>query len=138
MRRAFASLDQRTPYLGGAFLPASIQFTTYVDAGRAVPATPDGRAAGEPLADSLGAVQGRDTAGPTALLRSVAKLPLQSALGTPVLNLRLQKQFLRAALRPLVLGAKRFSTRWRTPKSTRTSLCAPAAIRNTSTVSRPN
>lgn len=104
VRRAFASLDQRTPYLGGAFLPASIQFTTYVDAGRAVPATPDGRAAGEPLADSLGAVQGRDTAGPTALLRSVAKLPLQSALGTPVLNLRLQKQFLRAALRPLVLG----------------------------------
>lgn len=104
VRRAFASLDQRTPYLGGAFLPASIQFTTYVDAGRAVPATPDGRAAGEPLADSHGAVQGRDTAGPTALLRSVAKLPLQSALGTPVLNLRLQKQFLRAALRPLVLG----------------------------------
>ena len=83
---------------------ASIQFTTYVDAGAAVPATPDGRAAGEPLADSLGAVQGRDTAGPTALLRSVAKLPLQSALGTPVLNLRLQKQFLRAALRPAVLG----------------------------------
>lgn len=104
VRRAFATLDQRTPYLGGAFLPASIQFTTYVDAGAAVPATPDGRAAGEPLADSLGAVQGRDTAGPTALLRSVAKLPLQSALGTPVLNLRLQKQFLRAALRPLVLG----------------------------------
>ena len=34
----------------------------------------------------------------------MAKLPLQSALGTPVLNLRLQKQFLRAALRPLVLG----------------------------------
>lgn len=83
VRRAFATLDQRTPYLGGAFLPASIQFTTYVDAGAAVPATPDGRAAGEPLADSLGAVQGRDTAGPTALLRSVAKLPLQSALGTP-------------------------------------------------------
>ena len=104
VRRAFATLDQRTPYLGGAFLPASIQFTTYVDAGAAVPATPDGRAAGEPLADSLGAVQGRDTAGPTALLRSVAKLPLQSALRTPVLNLRLQKEFLRAALRPLVLG----------------------------------
>ena len=82
---------------GRAFLPASIQFTTY-GRGPGRPRHADGRAAGEPLADSLGAVQGRDTAGPTALLRSVAKLPLQSALGTPVLNLRLQKQF--SARRP--------------------------------------
>lgn len=42
--------------------------------GREMPATADGRRAGEPLADSLGAAQGRDLSGPTALIRSICTL----------------------------------------------------------------
>ena len=67
-------------------------FETYTNAGRAVGATPDGRLAGEPLADSIGPCQGRDTHGPTAMLRSVARLPLHLATGTPVLNVRFSKR----------------------------------------------
>lgn len=100
----FGALRQRTPYLGRAFLPASIQFVTYAEAGACVPATPDGRADGAPLADSIGAVHGKDRRGPTALLRSAARLPQAEAIGTPVLNLRLQKPYLEAHLKTLVEG----------------------------------
>lgn len=96
--------DQITPWLGGQFLPSSIQFTTYVEAGKDVPATPDGRREGEPLADSIGAVHGKDTSGPTALLNSVAKLPLEKMSGTPVLNLRLKKDTINKYLKPLITG----------------------------------
>jgi formate C-acetyltransferase len=102
--RVFDLAGERTPFLGGQFLPSSIQFVTYVAAGYGVGATPDGRDRGSPLADSLGAVHGKDKAGPTAMLNSVAKLPLYKAAGTPVLNLRLKKSDLAVCLRPLVSG----------------------------------
>ena len=76
---------------GGRYIASCILFTTYLGAGRSVAATPDGRKAFEALVDSVGAVPGCDEKGPTALLKSVAKLPLHLAAGTPVLNLRFQK-----------------------------------------------
>jgi formate C-acetyltransferase len=79
---------------GGRYLPSCILFTTYEQAGRDVGATPDGRKAGQPLTDSVGPAQGRDRNGPTAMLSSVAALPLSKAVGTPVLNVRLQKAVL--------------------------------------------
>ncbi len=93
----------------GRFLPAHIMFETFASAGKAVGATPDGRRAGEPLGDSVGPVQGRDRRGPTAMLRSVARLPQAKALGTPVLNLRVAKDTLgaarsRGAVRGLIEG----------------------------------
>lgn len=79
---------------GGQFLPSHIMFETYAAAGAAVGALPDGRLAGEALADSVGPVQGRDRKGPTALLSSVCRLPLGRAVGTPVLNIRFAKSIL--------------------------------------------
>ena len=79
---------------GGRFLPSHIMFETFAWAGMEVGATPDGRHAGEPLADSAGPMQGRDTNGPTAMLRSVARLPQRLAIGTPVLNMRFSKSTL--------------------------------------------
>ena len=76
---------------GGRFLPSCLMFETYAAVGRCVGATPDGRLAGEPLSDSIGPYQGRDTHGPTAMLQSVARVPLHLATGTPVLNIRLSK-----------------------------------------------
>lgn len=46
----------------------------HVNAGRYTAATPDGRRAGDPLVDGVGACQGADRNGPSALLKSVAKL----------------------------------------------------------------
>jgi formate C-acetyltransferase len=102
--KIFDMFERKKPWLGGQFLPSSIQFTTYADAGKNIGPTPDGRDAGSPLADSLGAIHGKDTAGPTALLNSAAKLPLWKAAGTPVLNLRLRKELVLSALKPLVMG----------------------------------
>ncbi|HCE46490.1 MAG TPA: hypothetical protein DET40_23340 [Lentisphaeria bacterium] len=76
---------------GGRYIASCILFTTYLGAGRSVAATPDGRRAFEALVDSVGAVPGCDEKGPTSLLKSVSKLPLWLAAGTPVLNLRFQK-----------------------------------------------
>ncbi|RPH38540.1 MAG: hypothetical protein EHM87_25415, partial [Burkholderiales bacterium] len=77
---------------GGKFLPAHIMFETFASAGRQVGATPDGRRAFQPLSDSTGPVQGRDISGPTAMLKSVARLPQRLVAGTPVLNMSFSRQ----------------------------------------------
>lgn len=92
MQYTWQELYSHKQVRGGRFLPSCIVFATYGQAGKPVGATPDGRRAGTPLNDSVGAVAGRDRLGPTALLNSVLNLPLALAAGTPVLNLRFQKQ----------------------------------------------
>ncbi|MBQ0104876.1 MAG: hypothetical protein KBT47_02435 [Armatimonadetes bacterium] len=73
------------------YAPTFNLFTTYGDLGRGVGATPDGRAAYSPIGDSIGATQGDDTQGPTALINSVTKIPLQNMVCTPVFNIRIAK-----------------------------------------------
>jgi formate C-acetyltransferase len=80
----------------GPFVPSIIPWGLYVSAGRRIVATPDGRRDGDPLNDSVGASAGADRRGPTALLRSVCKLPVHLALSTPVLNMRFQKAMMRS------------------------------------------
>ena len=103
-RAIFSLLDDKKPHFGMGFLPASIQFNSQVAAGRHVGATPDGRAAGAPLCDSLGAIFGKDEKGPTALLNSVTSLDLGRALGVPVLNFNVTPDFRDEVLRALILG----------------------------------
>lgn len=79
---------------GGRYLASCILFATYGMFGAQVGALPDGRLAYTVLADSVGPVQGCDTHGPTAMLKSVARLPLWLAAGTPILNIRFLKQML--------------------------------------------
>ena len=84
----FTQLLERPTWRGGRFLPSCLMFTTYALAGASVGATPDGRHAGEPIADSAGPHQGRDRRGPTAMLKSVASIPHHLAPGTLVVNAR--------------------------------------------------
>ncbi len=100
----FSMLDGKKPFFGEGFLPASIQFMSQVKAGEKIGATPDGREAGAPLCDSLAAIFGKDTKGPTALLNSVTSLDLKQALGVPVLNFNLNPDFKNEILRALILG----------------------------------
>ena len=99
-----AVFETKTPYMGGRFLPSSIQFNTYIGAGMGVGATPDGRLAGEPLCDSIGAINGNDVKSVTALLNSAAALCQSSMAGTPVLNLKLDSSLLPISLPALVNG----------------------------------
>ncbi len=79
----------------GFIVPSTILFTTYVEHGKYICATPDGRKRGEPIADSVGPMQGTDIEGPTAMLLSTGAIPQTKGAGTLVLNLRLDARFLR-------------------------------------------
>ncbi|HCE8855567.1 TPA: formate C-acetyltransferase [Klebsiella michiganensis] len=60
---------------GGHFTPGSYTVSAHVPLGSVVGATPDGRLAGEQLADGgLSPMLGQDVQGPTAVLKSVSKL----------------------------------------------------------------
>ncbi|QMR45989.1 formate C-acetyltransferase [Citrobacter freundii] len=60
---------------GGQFTPGSYTVSAHVPLGSVVGATPDGRFAGEQLADGgLSPMLGQDIQGPTAVLKSVSKL----------------------------------------------------------------
>ncbi len=71
---------ERSP-LGGRYFVHLFTFLCNIDYGKLTGATPDGRHAGEPLAYSLSAHQGRDQEGITAMLRSLAKMPHRHAAG---------------------------------------------------------
>ncbi|MHB1295381.1 MAG: pyruvate formate lyase family protein [Anaerolineae bacterium] len=71
---------QRSP-LGGRYHVHLFTWRQNLYYGEHTGATPDGRKAGEPMAYSLSAMQGRDEQGVTALLRSVARLPHNQAGG---------------------------------------------------------
>jgi pyruvate formate-lyase/glycerol dehydratase family glycyl radical enzyme len=70
-----------TPH-GGSFHAHLFSFVWHLDHGRTTSATPDGRKAGEPLAYSISATQGRDSEGLTPLLRSLMALPHDHAAGS--------------------------------------------------------
>ena len=71
---------QRSP-LGGRYFVHLFSFLCNLQFGKNLGATPDGRLAGEPLAYSLSANQGRDLSGVTAMLNSLARLPHRRAAG---------------------------------------------------------
>ncbi len=70
----------RSP-LHGRYVVHLFSFLLNIPFGKQVGAMPDGRRAGEPLAYSLSAHQGRDVSGVTAMLKSLAKLPHARAAG---------------------------------------------------------
>lgn len=69
---------------GGTTKPTGISITAHAPGGALTGATPDGRFAGETLADgTMSAAQGRDIQGPTALMRSamaIDQIPFQATL----------------------------------------------------------
>lgn len=88
---AFDEILRHRCYRGyGFFIPSVIMFTTFVQEGKNIRATPDGRGNGSPICDSCGPMQGTDLEGPTSMLASAARLPQSKGLGTMVLNLRIR------------------------------------------------
>lgn len=62
--------------------------TSYVPNGLEVNATPDGRFAYEPLNEGCSPTQGTDVSGPTAVIKSVSKLPNTKVAAGQLLNMR--------------------------------------------------
>lgn len=74
---------------GGQAQAGIITVTAGIPFGKVVGALPSGRRAGEPLADNVSPYPGNDKKGPTAILRSVAKLDVARLRNGVLLNLRL-------------------------------------------------
>jgi formate C-acetyltransferase len=74
--------------LGGKHQPGGISISSMWAGGAITGATPDGRFAGEVLADgSMSPMRGRDTKGPTAIIKSAAKID-QVPYASTLLNMK--------------------------------------------------
>ncbi len=71
---------------GGMFQPGLYPVSAHVPMGRSVSALPSGRKATTPLADGISPTHGSDKKGPTAVVKSVAKLDQTIASNGTLLN----------------------------------------------------
>ena len=97
-------------YLGGkldlglGFFPTAHQFNRHIMFGEEVGPTPDGRRAGVPVADSLAAVNGKATRGPTVMLAGAACYEQKDIYGMAVTNLSITQKYSPEVLRALIEG----------------------------------
>jgi formate C-acetyltransferase len=89
----FQAIHGRPNTKGGAYQINLLPTTVHVYFGSVTGATPDGRRAWEPLSEGVSPVQGADRCGPTAVLKSVAKMDHARTGGT-LLNQKFTPQLL--------------------------------------------
>jgi formate C-acetyltransferase len=90
----FNAVDGRSNTKGGTYHINLLPTTVHVYFGSVTGATPDGRRAWTPLSEGVSPVQGADRHGPTAVLRSVAKMDHARTGGT-LLNQKFTPQLLK-------------------------------------------
>ena len=90
----FRSIDGRKNTRGGEYHINLLPTTVHVYFGSVIGATPDGRKAWTPLSEGISPVQGADRCGPTAVLKSAAKMDHARTGGT-LLNLKFTPQVLK-------------------------------------------
>ena len=87
-------LSTFTNYRGGRYHTGMYTVSAHVPMGENVGASADGRFAGSPLADGgMSPAYGRDIAGPTAVLKSVAKLDRNLTTNGGLLNMKFLPKF---------------------------------------------
>jgi formate C-acetyltransferase len=84
----FDVLDGRPNTKGGEYRVNLLPTTVHIYFGQVTGATPNGRKAGKPLSDGVSPSHGADTNGPTAVIKSVAKID-HSRTGGTLLNQKL-------------------------------------------------
>jgi pyruvate formate-lyase/glycerol dehydratase family glycyl radical enzyme len=72
--------------IGGAYYAGTSSISANVPQGACTCATPDGRRAGEPLAEGCSPSHSMDVSGPTSVLKSVSKLRTEKITGGVLLN----------------------------------------------------
>ncbi len=88
----YDSINGRPTARGGKFRINLLPTTSHVYFGSVIGALPDGRKAGIPLSEGISPVQGADKNGPTAVLKSAAKIDHIRTGGT-LLNQRFAPEF---------------------------------------------
>jgi formate C-acetyltransferase len=89
----YAEVNGRNNTKGGSYRVNYLSTTCHVYFGSVTGATPDGRKAYEPLSDGISPVQGADRRGPTAVLKSAARMDHARTGGT-LLNQKFTPQLL--------------------------------------------
>jgi formate C-acetyltransferase len=82
--------------IGCSYYAGTSSISANVPNGSVVPATPDGRKAWTPVAEGSSPTSGTDLLGPTAVFRSVSKLPTEKIMGGVLLNQKLSPSSLKA------------------------------------------
>ena len=80
--------------IGGHYYPGTSSVAANVAQGAGTCATPDGRHAGEPLAEGCSPSHSMDTHGPTSVFKSVTKLRTEQIAGGVLLNQKVAPQIL--------------------------------------------
>ncbi len=88
----FNAVDDRLTYRGGRFRINMLPTTSHIYFGSVCGALPDGRLSGKPLSEGISPVQGADKKGPTAVLKSAAKIDHIKTGGT-LLNQKFTPSF---------------------------------------------
>jgi len=82
--------------IGCKYYAGTSSISANVPSGAVVKATPDGRKAYKPLAEGCSPSSGTDVNGPTAVFKSVAKLPTGKIMGGVLLNQKLSPQTIKS------------------------------------------
>lgn len=80
--------------VGGVYYAGTSSISANVPQGAGTMATPDGRKAGEPLAEGCSPSHAMDKNGPTAVFKTVSKLPTRDITGGVLLNQKVTPQML--------------------------------------------
>ncbi|MFX1367023.1 MAG: glycine radical domain-containing protein, partial [Promethearchaeota archaeon] len=89
----FDLLDGQPNTKGGEYRVNLLPTTVHIYFGQVTGATPNGRKSGKPLSDGISPSHGADTKGPTAVIKSVAKIDHVRTGGT-LLNQKLMPEIL--------------------------------------------
>lgn len=82
--------------IGCRYYAGTSSISSNVPSGAVVRATPDGRKAYTPLAEGSSPSSGTDVSGPTAVFKSISKLPVEKILGGVLLNQKLTPQSIKS------------------------------------------
>jgi pyruvate formate-lyase/glycerol dehydratase family glycyl radical enzyme len=92
--RAFCeSIQSKMTTRNGPYHGALFSVSMYIPQGEALGATPDGRKAGHMLSDGVSPTQNRDTHGPTAAMKSVARLDHRLCYNGTLYNMKFTPDF---------------------------------------------
>jgi formate C-acetyltransferase len=89
-------VSSRRNFRGGNYWPGIFSVGFHVSFGAFTGATPDGRFAGDVLGNGVTPTTGNANSGPTAIMNSVAKLPVELVYNGANLNMRFQGQRIKA------------------------------------------